>query len=367
MTTMKAAVSKRHLLRQRPSLVALTLDAMREGLRTGLWHDHLPAERDLCERFQVSRPTIRAALAQLQREGCLELTHGQRRRILSAPRSQAPGPWRKVIGLLSPLTLAEMPPFTLCWTDVLRTCLARDGFELDLHVRQACFAAQPAGALQALVANAPAAAWVLLRSTERMQRWFLEQRRPCVLAGSCAPGVMLPSVDVDYRAACRHAAAVLWRKRHRHVALLLPEGTFGGDAEAEAGLREAFQRSHGGQGEVRVFRHDGTREDVTRCLDQALRRPDPVTAVVVARTAHVLTVLTTLLRRGVRVPQDVAVIARDDDRFLEHVTPQVARYRVSPETFARRLARTVLRLTDTGLASAKPIRLMPRFVPGETV
>jgi hypothetical protein len=45
----------------------------------------------------------------------------------------------------------------------------------------------------------------------------------------------------------------------------------------------------------------------------------------------------------------------------------VARFRVSPETFARRLARTVLRLADTGLANARPVRLMPRFVPGETV
>ena len=106
---MKATVSKRHLLPQRPSLVALTLEAMRAGLRTGLWRDHLPGERDLCERFQVSRPTVRAALAQLQREGLLELTHGQRRRILATPRAQAPGPWRKVIGLLSPAVLILGP------------------------------------------------------------------------------------------------------------------------------------------------------------------------------------------------------------------------------------------------------------------
>lgn len=364
---MKATASTRHLLPRRPSLVALTLEVMRAGLRKGQWRDHLPGERDLCERFQVSRPTVRAALAQLQREGLLELTHGQRRRILAAPRAQASGPWRKVIGLLSPLTLAEMPPFVLCWMDLLRTHLMQAGFELDLHVSRACFATQPSGALGAMVANAPAAAWVLLRSTERVQRWFLERGQPCVLAGSCAPGVILPSVDVDYRAAGRHAAGVLWRKQHRCVALLLPEGTLAGDAESEAGLREAFQRSDGGPGEVRVFRHDGTREGVIRRLDQALRRPDPTTAVVVARTAHALTVLTSLLQRGVRVPQDVAVIAPDDDRFLEHVTPSVTRYRVSPEVFARRLVRTVLLLVDTGLADPKRVRLMPRFVPGATV
>jgi DNA-binding LacI/PurR family transcriptional regulator len=140
-----------------------------------------------------------------------------------------------------------------------------------------------------------------------------------------------------------------------------------GDTDTEAGLREGFELSPGRQGQVRVFRHDGTREGVEARLDQALSPPEPATAVLVARTTHVLTVLTSLLRRGKRMPQDVAVIARDDDPFLAHVNPQVARYKVFPESFARRLSRMAIQLGKTGLAPARPIRLMPTFVPGETV
>ncbi|MBI5685251.1 MAG: substrate-binding domain-containing protein [Verrucomicrobia bacterium] len=174
-------------------------------------------------------------------------------------------------------------------------------------------------------------------------------------------------MDVDHRAAARHAAALLWRKGHRRAALLLPTGAFGGDAETEAGFREGFVASARDPGEPLVLQHDGSVAGVASCLGAALRPPRPVTGFFVARTAHVLTVVTLLLRRGLRIPQDVAVISRDDDAFLEFLTPAISRYVSAPESFARRLSRAVIQLAQAGFVSVKPVRLMPRFVAGETV
>ena len=61
------------------------------------------------------------------------------------------------------------------------------------------------------------------------------------------------------------------------------------------------------------------------------------------------------------------MISRDNDAFLEFVTPAVTRYDISPESFARRLLRPVIQLAQTGFAPTKPVRLMPRFVVGETI
>lgn len=347
--------------------VAQTAQLLREGLQAGQWRDHLPGERKLCERFLVSRPTVRGALDQLRREGWLKVAHGKRRRILTPQRRAASGSWTKTIGLLSPVPLKSLPPFVLCWTDELRAHLSREGFELEFHVSRKCFSRQPAGALAALMARTPAAVWVLFRSTCEMQRWFVDQKRPCLLAGTFAPGVELPSVDADHRAAARHAAALLWRKGHRRTALLLPKGAFGGDAETEAGFREGFVASARDPGEPLVLHHDGSVAGVESCLTAALRPSRPVTAFFVARTAHVLTVVTHLLRRGLRIPQDVAVISRDDDAFLEFLTPAISRYVSAPESFARRLSHAAIHLAQTGFASIKPIRLMPKFIAGETV
>ena len=367
MTTLQPHARRGYALPQQVSLAAQTAQILREGLQAGQWRDYLPGERELCARFQISRPTVRAALEQLRREGWLSVTHGKRRRILPQRRRAASEPRTKVIGLLSPVPLRSLPPLVLCWADELRTHLSLEGFELEFHVSQKCFASRPASGLAGLVVRAPAAVWVLFRSAAETQRWFVERMRPCLVVGTCAPGVELPSVDTDYRAIARHAAGLMWRRGHRRAALLLPRGGYGGDAETEAGFREVFTASTGDPGLALVLRHDGSVAGVESCVALALRPPRPATAFLVARTAHVLTVMTHLLRRGLRIPQDAAVISRDNDAFLEFVTPAVTRYDISPESFARRLLRPVIQLAQTGFAPTKPVRLMPRFVVGETI
>ena len=91
------------------------------------------------------------------------------------------------------------------------------------------------------------------------------------------------------------------------------------------------------------------------------------TAFLVARSMHALTVVSHLLRQGHRLPRDLAVVSRDDDAFLDHLVPKVTRYAADPARFARRLAKLVLALAQTGRASPKPVRLMPNLVRGETV
>ena len=39
---------------QRQTLTRQTVDALREGMATGIWKDFLPGERELCSLLQVS-------------------------------------------------------------------------------------------------------------------------------------------------------------------------------------------------------------------------------------------------------------------------------------------------------------------------
>lgn len=66
------------------------------------------------------------------------------------------------------------------------------------------------------------------------------------------------------------------------------------------------------------------------------------------------------------LPFKVALISRDDDAFLDFVTPRVARYSSNPVVFARRVSHAVLQMARFGAAPVRPVRLMPRFLPGET-
>jgi DNA-binding LacI/PurR family transcriptional regulator len=353
-------------LPRRVPLAIETARALRLAISRGTWVDFLPGERDLCARFQVSRPTLRAALEELASDGEIERTPRKRCRILSSP---APRTLRRresrVIAAIASRPLLAMPPSAVVMVDELRANLARAGFQLELMVSPACFSKRPERALRELTSRIEAAAWITFGSREPMQRWFSRSALPCLVAGSCAPGIPLPSVDLDYRAACRHAGGLLRKGGHRHIALCLPEGATGGEALSEEGLREALA----GDPSMRltVFRHDGTPENLRAHLDALMSRATPPSAILVARAAHVLTVLTHLQRKGLHIPRDVAIVSRDDESYLAHLSPTIARYQIDPALFPRRLSLAARQLAETGTFPPHAVRLIPRYLPGDSV
>lgn len=58
-----------------------------QDIADGVWTDRLPTEAELCEEFQVSRPTVRAALSALARDGIIYRKAGVGT-FISAPRAQ---------------------------------------------------------------------------------------------------------------------------------------------------------------------------------------------------------------------------------------------------------------------------------------
>lgn len=348
----------------RPSLITHSADFLREALLRGEWQEVLPSERMLCIRMRISRPTLRAVLAQLEREGVIGAVANKRRQILAMSQTRGKAVVSRVIALLTPVPQQAIPPFVLFWVDALRELLAEAGYQLEVHASPHCFTAKPAGGLKKLTQRVPAAAWVMFRSSPVMQRWFVDQQLPAVIAGSCVDGMELPSVDLDYRATCRHAATMLMQKGHRRIALLLPASAHGGDTDSAQGFHEAFATS---ASRGIVVQHHETAEHVIESLNEALKRKPAPTAFLVARSIHTLTVVTHLLRLGHKLPRDIAIVSRDDDAFLDHVVPKVTRYSADAAKFAKRLAKLVLELAQTGHTSTKPVRLMPDLRRGETL
>ena len=86
------------VLPRRLSLVAQTVQCLREGMSSGHWTERLPGERELSEQLQVSRRTLRAALAELQRQGWLDASRRRRRRIRKQRREPRAGDLPRVVG-----------------------------------------------------------------------------------------------------------------------------------------------------------------------------------------------------------------------------------------------------------------------------
>lgn len=346
----------------RVSVVQQVAETIRRALQEGAWRHSLPGERTLSDQLNVSRPTLRAALAVLEREGWVGRSPAKVRRILR--QHTVAGSANRAVRLLLPFPVQTAPAFFVHWIQQLRTAVDGIGTTFEVHHGERFYMKRPQAHLELLVRQAPASAWVLARATEAMQRWFSDRGLPCVIAGSCFGGVSLPSVDFDHRAVGRHAAGEFLRSGHSTVAILIPGPDLAGDLECVAGATELLQPRGA---HAIVVKHDGTISGIRQQLDKLLRSSKVPTAFFPFRATAALTIASELTRRGIRFPQDATLISRDNDSHLDCFSPLLARYAAEPRTFARRLANVVIRLSKERSAPTAAVRLMPEFIKGETL
>jgi hypothetical protein len=158
-------------LPQRHSLASQTADILREGIRLGMWHDRLPGERSLCEKYQISRNTLRAALGQLQRDKLIRAVQGSGNQILGRPQKSTGRLQSRDVGLLSPEPLERLRPTQTLWIDELRALLSERGCRLHVFHGRQYFRANPGPALQRLIADNPHGGWVLTLSNAAVEAW----------------------------------------------------------------------------------------------------------------------------------------------------------------------------------------------------
>jgi LacI family transcriptional regulator len=348
----------------RQSLPALVAASLREQIRRGRWRDWLPGERRLSEELRVSRGTVRAALGILAREQVVRGVSSRGHRVLPRRRLGTAATRAPVIGLLAPEPLETRRPYFASLVAHLREAAAARGWSLQRHAGASYFGAQAEAHLTRLTAQAGCSAWVLFQSTPAVQAWFRARRLPTVVSGHPYPGVDVPSLDVDQRAAGRHAGLLLARRGHRHVALLTSRKRLPGLVEGEAGFETGFRAGASGAASLTRVPCDpdpaALAVAVTRCLTGRLRP----TAVVVETPNQYLTVFSVAAALSLAVPRDLSLVSRLDDPFLAHLRPEPARYRADPAIVAKALMTVLARL-----ATGEPVphggrKIVPEFLAG---
>jgi LacI family transcriptional regulator len=167
---------------------------------------------------------------------------------------------------------------------------------------------------------------LLVSPTDGGSPLMLEAARagtPMVFVDRWIPGVEVPVVRADGRAAVRDLVAHLHGLGHRRLAIIAgPAATTTGRERVEA-FRAAL-RPHGielpdpyiGQGDFQA-------ESGRRVTEEFLRLPEPPEVVFAADNLMALGALDAIRAQGMRIPHDIALAAFDDIPWFVHTDPPI--------------------------------------------
>ena len=347
------------------SLSSQVASNLRDQLRTGRLGDQLPGERQLAERLAVSRKTIRKALEILRSEGIVRTRSNRSSRVAKARVAKAGAVPRKIV-LLLPAPIEGARPFTVLWVNHLMALLHEAGLELEVVSGAKYFGHQASRSLSRLVETKGAACWILARSHRAMQQWFHDHEIPAIVAGSSHPGIDLPSVDIDHHALCRHAAITFLQHGHTRLALFLEKAGHRGDDESERGFREGLA-GQPGAGAPLVCRPDKDPASISRAVERLHQLPNSPTGYLLSNSFSYLTVFSYFASCGLRVPDDVSLISRDEEPFLAYLKPVPTRYSIAPAKYALPLFQAIRRVLTREAPRHFEVQIIPDFIKGASL
>jgi LacI family transcriptional regulator len=142
------------------------------------------------------------------------------------------------------------------------------------------------------------------------------------------------------------AARHLLARGHRKLALVSPQearhlGAFG---ERLAGMKAALEES--GQSDVRldILPMQLTAADAERLVTSVLEMPDPPTAIYAFNDEYALPLMGALLDKGLKIPQDMAILGTDNVSFSEFVRPALTTMTLDNISFGQRAIGLLLAL-----------------------
>ncbi|MCU0795980.1 MAG: substrate-binding domain-containing protein [Akkermansiaceae bacterium] len=345
------------------SKFAQLADILRERIEAGEWSGALPTERVLAKELLISRTTLRRALAILTKDGLVQPPPTRRlpRKVRDNPVHPGGVELRRVCILTSAL---HGTPLLIEQLGVIRGLLGPAQINVDVE-EAATFTERrdPASALSRIVTRHPHTIWVLHKMPENVQRWFATSGLPTVVFGSVFPGIPLPGVDVDFRAAAHHATGICLARGCRRVVLLVHRTPLAGDSRTVDAVTEELARR--GAPPPRVMRHDSNRMRLMDGLDREIvANPAGCDALIIANHHHLFTALSHLLRRGIRIPEQISVVYLSNDPSSERLSPLPFRYDPGP-ALVRRLVAAIHTLAEGG--TPKSSLIIPKLIEGESV
>lgn len=316
--------------------------AIREEIEVGSLEPGTPlaSEAQLCERFDVSRGPVRKALAELQRQGLVRRHPGKGSFVESAGRFNAsPSADVEVKQMLVLINALGVSPANFVVYEIVEG-LYRAVEEAGENYRMSFQFYRGGSSLRAQSLPECHGLMVMPFTDEAVRSFEAlgEQLQvPLVSIYNRLNVEHVAQFYADHAAGAYDAAALLIRYGHRRIALIAEPSISPGPAATarEGGFLQAVSEFNLPQGAASIARV-GSDPVVRRGnIERILQRADRPTALVVAGGVLTPFVLEAVRNVGLRIPQDISIVAFDDTPEAAMHEPRIAVVKMPLKRLAR--------------------------------
>jgi DNA-binding LacI/PurR family transcriptional regulator len=350
----------------RQSLPQQVAAHLREGIERGRWSDPLPGVPQLAGELNVGRHTVRHALRILEDEGLLGgRGHGRSRRIITAQAAAASQRPLRVNILRHDARLTDNPQSSMVLIEIMHS-LEAAGHQVSHLKKSQIELRHDVARLTRHLAETPADAWVVECGSHPLLEWCASQPTPCLALYGRTGGLPLARTGPDAVRAYASATRQLIALGHRRIVSIVREGF---RKPMPEGCELAFLeelKAHGiPTGDYNLPEWEETPEGFSRLMEN-LFRTTPPTAMIIDEICWFIAALGFLIRRGIRVPEQVSLVSGDSETMLETCHPRFAHMRWDSRLIVRRVVRWVDAVRK-GRADRKTINIPAEFVPGGSI
>lgn len=330
--------------------------------------DPLASENELCRQFKVSRSPVRRALEELEAERLIR--RGQTGAYVADPPSAAPDALKRLAVVFD---CSGVFPGDFVVAEMMRALATEQSaateMKFKLQIEFHPFSGADDAYAKELLSGGSQDGVLIIGFKPPCMEFLNSVRSSSTPLVSFFPQPDNPALNafwIDQESGAHQATEFLLRYGHRRIALVLPAPLrTRHEEQRESGCRRAMTEAGGGK--LQVVRAEWDAADPHGPLAKMLGSAKHPTALIVAGGMMHGVVAETIAACGLRVPEDISVIAIDDTEAARLMRPPWSAVRQPISEGMRQALHRLLALTRNPRDRARQTAIRPELIIRESV
>ena len=116
-----------------------------------------------------------------------------------------------------------------------------------------------------------------------------------------------------------------------------------------------------------MFEDERTPQSIVRCYEAAFKSKNRITAMVLTSSEHLLTGLSWMVSKGIRVPADVSLVVMPYEEWYSEFYPPICHYKLNVNSYSQVLADRVQEMLQHGRVIHKSCKTPLEFAAGASI